>query len=142
MDVDFVQDNISVSHKGVLRGLHFQKAPHAQAKLVQVIKGMAQDVVVDLRPGSPTFKKSYSVTLDEQNGYQLFIPKGCAHGFLALSDEVVFHYKCDAYYAPATEAGVIFNDDQLDITWQLDESEIILSEKDMELPTLEDFLNG
>lgn len=142
MEVDFVQDNISVSHKGVLRGLHLQKAPHAQAKLVQVIKGMAQDVVVDLRPGSPTFKKCYSVTLDEKNGYQLFIPKGCAHGFLSLSDEVVFQYKCDAYYAPAAEAGVIFNDNQLDITWQLDESEILLSEKDMDLPTLEDFING
>lgn len=139
---DFVQDNISVSQRGTLRGMHFQKPPYAQAKLVQVIRGEVQDVVVDLRPDSPTFKQYFSLVLSEENGYQLYIPKGFAHGFLALSDEVIFHYKCDAYYHPEAEAGIIYNDPSLNIEWELEEDELILSDKDKELPTLIEYLNA
>ncbi|THD69338.1 dTDP-4-dehydrorhamnose 3,5-epimerase [Robertkochia marina] len=139
--LNFCQDNLSYSVKGVLRGLHFQRSPHAQAKLVQVIKGKVQDVVVDLRPESPTFKKYVSVVLSEENGYQLFVPKGMAHGFLALTDEVVFQYKCDAYYQPEAEAGIMYNDPELSIPWMMNEKELILSGKDKELPVLNQFLH-
>lgn len=138
---NFVQDNLSVSHKGVLRGLHFQESPHSQAKLVQVIKGKVQDIAVDMRPDSPTFKQYLSVTLSEDNGHQLYIPKGFAHGFLALSEEVVFHYKCDAYYHPQAEAGIIYNDPELAIPWDLEEEALILSEKDLVLPTLKQYFH-
>lgn len=136
LDIDFVQDNQSVSTKGVLRGLHFQGGDHAQAKLVRVIYGEVLDVVVDLRPESPTFKSSFKILLNDTNFHQLFIPQGFAHGFLTLSDVSVFSYKCDRYYSPGAESGLIYNDPDLEINWGMPESEFILSEKDRKLPTL------
>ncbi|MDC1226405.1 dTDP-4-dehydrorhamnose 3,5-epimerase [Algibacter sp.] len=135
-DINFVQDNESYSSKGVLRGLHYQKGAYAQAKLVRVIKGKILDVVVDLRTDSPTFSKHMSIELSEDNKTQLFIPRGFAHGFLVLSDTAIFSYKCDNFYNKASEGGVIYNDKDLNIDWKLDEKEFIISEKDLELPTL------
>ncbi len=134
--IDFVQDNQSVSTRGVLRGLHFQEGSHAQAKLVRVIFGEVLDVVVDLRPDSPSFKKSLSILLNDKNHHQLFIPQGFAHGFLTLSDVSVFSYKCDRYYSPGAESGIIYNDPDLAIDWGMPENELILSEKDKNLSTL------
>lgn len=134
-DVSFVQDNLSVSSKGTLRGLHFQKGRASQAKLIQVLQGKVQDVVVDLRPDSATFGRSFSVVLDDVERKQLFIPKGFAHGFLALTDRVLFSYKCDEFYAPEAEAGIQYNDPELGISWQLPDSELVLSDKDKELKT-------
>lgn len=136
-DIDFVQDNQSTSHKGVLRGLHFQKGEFAQAKLVRVIKGSVLDVVVDIRPNSKTFGKHFSMILNEQNNKQVFIPKGFAHGFLTLEDNTIFAYKCDNYYNRASESGIIYNDTFLDIDWQFPEKELIISQKDQTLPTFE-----
>ncbi|MBL7471753.1 dTDP-4-dehydrorhamnose 3,5-epimerase [Robertkochia sediminum] len=129
-EVNFVQDNLSVSVKGTLRGLHFQKGSDSQAKLVQVLKGKVQDVVVDLRPGSSTYGNTFSIVLDDIERKQLFIPKGFAHGFLALSDEVLFSYKCDGFYAPGSESGIIYNDPDLNVEWQLPAEELVLSDKD------------
>lgn len=126
----FVQDNESSSRYGVLRGLHFQKPPHAQAKLVRVIKGTVLDIALDIRKGSPTFGHHVSVELSGENKRQLFIPRGFAHGFAVLSDEVVFQYKCDNYYAPGSEGGILWNDPALGIDWKLPEKDVILSEKD------------
>lgn len=128
--VRFVQDNESKSSYGVLRGLHFQKPPYAQAKLVRVIKGCVQDVAVDLRKGSPTYGKYFSVELSEDNHRQLFIPKGFAHGFCVLSEEVIFQYKCDNYYAPQSEGAVRWDDPDLAIEWQIPSSDMTLSDKD------------
>ena len=136
LDIDFVQDNQSVSSRGVLRGLHFQAGDHAQAKLVRVIYGEVLDVVVDLRPESPTFKSSFKILLNDKNFHQLFIPQGFAHGFLTLSEVSVFSYKCDRYYSPGAESGLIYNDPELAIDWGMPEDEFILSEKDKQLPTL------
>lgn len=136
LEIDFVQDNQSVSTRGVLRGLHFQEGNHAQAKLVRVIYGEVLDVVVDLRPESPSFKKSLSILLNDKNHHQLFIPQGFAHGFLTLSEVSVFSYKCDRYYSPGAESGVLYNDPDLAIDWGMPEEELILSEKDKNLPTL------
>lgn len=136
-DIDFVQDNQSTSHKGVLRGLHFQKDEFAQAKLVRVIKGSVLDVVVDIRPNSKTFGKHFSMNLSEQNNKQLFIPKGFAHGFLVLEDNTIFAYKCDNYYNKASESGIIYNDKTLNIDWQFSKEDLIISEKDQILPTFE-----
>ena len=133
--IDFVQDNESYSSKGVLRGLHFQKGEHAQAKLVRVIKGSVLDVVVDLREDSNTFGKHFSIELSEENKTQLFVPRGFAHGFIVLSDTVVFSYKCDNFYNKSSESGLIYNDESLNIDWQLPESEFVISEKDLILPT-------
>ena len=138
LEIDFVQDNQSVSKKGVLRGLHFQKGDHAQAKLVRVIYGEVLDVVVDLRPDSSTFRSHFSVILNDKNQHQLFIPQGFAHGFITLSETSVFLYKCDRFYSPGSESGIIYNDKDLAIDWILPESEMILSEKDTKLPTLQD----
>jgi dTDP-4-dehydrorhamnose 3,5-epimerase len=135
MDIDFVQDNQSKSQKGVLRGLHFQEGEHAQAKLVRVLQGRVLDVVVDLRKSSATFGKSFSIELSEDSHQQLFVPRGFAHGFLVLSETAVFFYKCDNYYNKASERGIIFNDTDLAIDWQLSEKDLILSEKDQVLPT-------
>lgn len=135
---EFVQDNQSVSRYGVLRGLHYQTGEFAQTKIVRVIYGKVLDVVVDLRPDSPTFKKTYSVILDDENLYQLFVPKGFAHGFLTLSEKSVFAYKCDQYYKPGSEAGIIFNDPELNIDWNFPEAEMIISEKDRKQPTLKE----
>jgi dTDP-4-dehydrorhamnose 3,5-epimerase len=133
----FVQDNESFSTKGVLRGLHYQIGEHAQAKLVRVIQGRVLDVAVDLRAGSPTFSQYVAVELTETNKKQLFIPRGFAHGFVVLSDTAIFSYKCDNFYNKESEGGIIYNDPTLSIDWQLAESSLIVSEKDLVLPTLE-----
>ena len=132
--VNFIQDNQSYSSRGTLRGLHFQKGDAAQAKLVRVTKGSAYDVAVDLRPESPTFKQWYGVELSEENHLQFFIPRGFAHAFVALEDNTVFQYKVDNYYSGVNDGGVIWNDEELDITWP--GLELELSEKDKNLPKL------
>ena len=124
---EFVQDNQSYSTYGVVRGLHFQKAPYAQAKLVRVVSGKVLDVAVDLRPGSPTYGKHVSVELSGENHLQFFIPEGFAHGFSVLSPEVVFQYKCSAFYNKESEGGIMFNDPDLGIDWGLEEKDMILS---------------
>jgi len=136
-DVNFVQDNQSSSQRGVIRGLHFQRGEHAQAKLVRVLKGRVLDVAVDLRKGSPTYGKSFSIELTEDNGLQFFIPRGFAHGFEVLSEQAVFFYKCDNYYHKAADGGIYYLDPSLDIQWQTVESERILSAKDQQLPLLQ-----
>lgn len=137
-EVKFVQDNESKSSYGVLRGLHFQKPPHAQAKLVRVVKGRVLDVAVDLRKGSPTFGKHVAVELTEENHRQLFIPRGFAHGFAVLSDEAVFQYKCDNYYAPQSEGSVLWNDPDIGIEWGIPSEDVMLSEKDRNAPLLKE----
>lgn len=132
--VNFIQDNQSYSSKGTLRGLHFQKGNAAQAKLVRVTKGSAYDVVVDLRPDSPTFKHWYGVELTEDNHLQFFIPRGFAHAFVALEDNTIFQYKVDNYYSSVNDGGVIWDDQELAITWP--ELDLELSEKDKNLPKL------
>lgn len=132
----FVQDNQSLSQRGVLRGLHFQTGEYAQSKLVRVIQGSVLDVAVDLRKDSPTFGKHFSILLSEQNKLQLFIPRGFAHGFVVLENDTIFSYKCDNYYNKLAERGIMYNDPDLDIDWMLEESEIQLSKKDKILPTL------
>jgi len=129
-----VQDNESFSVKGTLRGLHYQKGEHSQAKLVRVIKGKVLDIVVDIRNESPTFGEHFSLELSEENKQQLFIPRGFAHGFVVLSDTAIFFYKCDNYYNKESEAGIIYNDKHLYIDWKISEDEIIISEKDLMLP--------
>ena len=135
--VIFVQDNESFSSKGVLRGLHYQVGEHAQAKLVRVIKGKVLDVAVDVRENSKTFGQHVAVELSEDNKKQLFVPRGFAHGFIVLSDTAIFSYKCDNLYNKASEGGIIYNDPKLNIDWQLPEKELLVSEKDVVLPTLE-----
>lgn len=130
LEVTFVQDNQSKSNRGVLRGLHFQQGEFAQAKLVRVIQGKVLDVVVDIRPGSPTFGKTFSVILSGENQKQIFVPRGFAHGFSVLEDNSIFSYKCDNYYNKASESGIIYNDPELAIDWMLSEEEVLLSEKD------------
>ena len=136
--VHFVQDNESKSSYGVLRGLHFQKPPYAQAKLVRVVKGCVLDVAVDLRNGSPTYGKYEAVELSEKNRRQLFIPRGFAHGFCVLSDEVIFQYKCDNYYSPQSEGAVRWDDPDLSIDWRIPAEDVVLSEKDRAHPALKD----
>ncbi|WP_445386675.1 dTDP-4-dehydrorhamnose 3,5-epimerase [Robiginitalea sp. IMCC44478] len=136
--VHFVQDNLSSSAKNVLRGLHFQQGEHAQAKLVQVLRGAVLDVVVDLRPESPTYGRHYSTELSERDHKMVFIPKGMAHGFLSLEEGTLFSYKCDAYYHPGSEGGIIYNDPELSIDWGKSEDKLILSDKDRELPLFKD----
>ncbi len=133
--MDFVQDNQSYSKKNVLRGLHFQRPPFAQTKLVRVIAGCIQDVAVDLRKEQPTYGKYFSIELSGENRKQLLIPKGFAHGFLVLTEYVEAIYKCDAFYNRESEAGIIFNDPQLKIQWNVPAEEMIVSEKDLHLPT-------
>jgi len=130
----FVQDNQSYSTKGVLRGLHYQTGKYAQAKLIRVIKGKVLDVALDIRKNSKTFGEYIALELSEENKKQIFIPKGFAHGFIVLSDTAIFSYKCDNYYNKASEAGIIYNDKDLNINWQLPEEQIIISEKDKILP--------
>ena len=134
--VHFVQDNESKSRYGVLRGLHFQKGEHAQAKLVRVVNGAVWDVAVDLRPGSPTYGKWHGEMLTGENHLMMFIPRGFAHGFSVLSEEVVFQYKCDNFYAPSAEGAIAWNDPTLAVDWRLPEKDIILSEKDKHHPFL------
>lgn len=135
ISVRFVQDNESKSSFGVLRGLHFQKPPYEQCKLVRVVAGKVLDVAVDLRKGSPTFGKYLAVELSGDNHLQFFIPQGFAHGYCVLSEEAVFQYKCDEFYHPEAEGGVQWNDPDLAINWPLDESEVVLSEKDRRHPS-------
>ncbi|MEO6850631.1 MAG: dTDP-4-dehydrorhamnose 3,5-epimerase [Mucilaginibacter sp.] len=133
----FVQDNQSYSTKGVLRGLHLQKGDSAQAKLVRVVKGEVLDVAVDLRSGSKTFGKHFGVRLSADNNLQFFIPRGFGHGFVVLSDDAIFSYKCDNYYDKAAEGGLHYADPALAIDWILPHDELIVSAKDVELPTLD-----
>ena len=140
-DVKFVQDNESKSSYGVIRGLHFQKGEHAQAKLVRVVKGRVLDVAVDLRKGSPTFGKHVATELSEENHRQLFIPRGFAHGFSVLSDEVIFQYKCDNLYAPQSEGAVVWNDPDLAIDWMIPSDKVLLSDKDRKHPRLKDIID-
>lgn len=137
IEANFVQDNESRSRKGVLRGLHFQREPHAQAKLVRVVQGRVLDVAVDIRKDSSTFGKYVAVELSGDNKRQLFIPKGFAHGYVVLEDNTVFQYKCDEYYHPESEDGIAWNDPQLGIEWGIHESEVILSEKDRVRDTID-----
>lgn len=137
IEATFVQDNESRSRKGVLRGLHFQREPHAQAKLVRVVQGRVLDVAVDIRKNSSTFGKYVAVELSGDNKRQLFIPKGFAHGYVVLEDNTVFQYKCDEYYHPESEDGIAWNDPQLGIEWGIHESEVILSEKDRVRDTID-----
>ena len=134
----FIQDNESKSCYGVLRGLHYQKGEYSQAKLVRVIKGRVLDVAVDIRKSSPTFSQYVMVELSEDNKRQLFIPRGFAHGFLVLSDEAVFTYKVDNTYAPLHEAGICWNDPDINIQWTIDPKDVITSEKDLKAPCLRD----
>ena len=136
--VRFVQDNESKSKFGVLRGLHFQCGRAAQSKLVRVVKGKVLDVAVDIRRGSPTFGRHVAVELTAENKRQFFVPRGFAHGFSVLSDEAVFQYKCDNYYAPGSEGGIAGDDPALAIDWRLPAGEILLSEKDRRHPQLAD----
>ena len=134
--IKFIQDNESFSNKGVLRGLHFQKSPFKQSKLVRVSFGEIQDVIVDIRKKSKTFGKHISLKLSKENGRQLFVPKGFAHGFLVLSDQAIVNYKVDNYYSKEHDSGILFNDSDLNINWEFDPSEIESSEKDLNLPQL------
>jgi len=137
-EVNFVQDNQSYSTKNVFRGLHLQKGEHAQAKLVRVTKGEVLDVAVDLRKASPTYGQYYSVRLSEENNKQFFVPRGFAHGFVVLSDVAVFQYKCDNHYNKSSEGGLHYADPDLNIDWQVDGSELLVSDKDLVLPFLKD----
>ena len=139
---EFVQDNQSFSTYGVVRGLHFQKAPYSQAKLVRVVSGKVLDVAVDLRKGSKTFGKHVSVELSGENQLQFFIPEGFAHGFSVLSPEVVFQYKCSRFYNKESEGGIIFNDKTLAIDWKIDAKDMKLSPKDLENPTLKEYIKA
>ncbi len=129
--VCFVQDNESKSRYGVVRGLHYQKPPYTQSKLVRCVRGAVLDVAVDLRPGSPTFRRHVAVELTEENHRQMFIPKGFAHGFAVLSAEAVFQYKCDEFYHPEADAGIQLLDESLGIDWRIPREEMILSAKDL-----------
>ncbi|CAL2088305.1 dTDP-4-dehydrorhamnose 3,5-epimerase [Tenacibaculum sp. 190524A02b] len=136
--INFVQDNESKSSRGVLRGLHFQKPPFAQAKLVRCIQGKVLDVAVDIRIGSPTYGRYVAVELSEENKRQLFVPRGFAHGYSVLSEEAIFAYKVDNKYAPEYDSGIIWNDSDLNIDWQLEIDEVKLSGKDEKLATLKE----
>ena len=137
--VDFVQDNESCSSRGVMRGLHFQRPPHAQAKLVRCVRGSVLDVAVDIRRGSPTYGRHVSCLLTERNHRQFFIPRGFAHGFAVLSDTAVFQYKCDNYYCPEADGGISILDPTLGIDWGINPEEAILSDKDRKHPLLSEF---
>lgn len=139
MPIKFVQDNESMSSYGVIRGLHFQRPPFTQSKLVRCVKGAVLDVVVDIRKGSPTFGKYVAVELNEENHLQFFIPRGFAHGFAVLSDEAIFQYKCDNFYAPQADGGISILDGNLGIDWHIPMDKAILSEKDTKHPLLKDF---
>lgn len=139
---EFVQDNQSFSKYGVIRGLHYQLNPNAQCKLVRVLEGKILDVAVDIRKNSPTFGKHFSIELSGENKKQLLIPKGFAHGFSVLSPTAAVMYKCDALYSKESEGGIIFNDADLAIDWQLPETDTIVSEKDIILPSFKDCKNN
>jgi len=138
IDCNWIQDNESRSRFGVLRGLHYQAAPYTQAKLVRVIVGAVLDVAVDIRRGSPTFGRHVAVELSAENKRQLFVPRGFAHGFVVLSDDAIFQYKCDNQYAPSHERGIMFNDPALKIDWRVQVEQFILAPKDTRHPLLAD----
>ena len=140
MPIRFVQDNESMSTYGVMRGLHYQKMPYTQSKLVRCTKGRILDIALDIRKGSPTFGKHVAIELTEENHLQLFIPKGYAHGFAVLSKEAILQYKCDNFYKPQAEAGIQLRDEALDIDWKIPTKEAILSEKDLKYPYLKDMI--
>lgn len=142
IDVEFVQDNESQSQRGVLRGLHYQLNPMAQAKLVSVVQGEVLDVVVDIRKGSPTFGKYYSLLLTAGKRNQLYIPRGFAHGFSVLSETCIFQYKCDNFYSRESEGGISFNDPELNIDWGIDIKDAVVSDKDKVLPRFRDCRNN
>lgn len=142
IDTVFVQDNQSCSSYGVVRGLHFQKPPYAQAKLVCCTVGRVLDVAVDLRPNSPTYGKWYSVELSEENKRQFFIPRGFAHGFSVLSESAIFTYKCDNFYHPESEGGILLSDPQLAIDWRIPEESRIISDKDTKHPTFDEYTHN
>ncbi len=137
--VEFVQDNESCSSYGVMRGLHFQRPPHAQAKLVRCVHGRVLDVAIDIRKGSPTYGRHVAVELSEENHRQFFIPRGFAHGFAVLSDTAVFQYKCDNYYCPEADGGISILDQSLGIDWMIQPERAILSDKDTRHPLFRDF---
>ena len=139
MEINFVQDNESKSRYGVLRGLHFQLPPYTQSKLVRVVKGKVVDVAVDLRKGSPTYGKYAMCELSEDNHRQFFVPQGMAHGFVVLSEEAVFQYKCDDFYHPEAEGGIMWNDPSINVQWPISAADISLSERDKCHPLLKDF---
>ena len=139
LDVTFVQDNESLSHYGVLRGLHFQRPPFAQSKLVRCVKGAVLDVAVDIRGGSPTYGQHAAVELTEDNHRQFFIPKGFAHGFAVLSETAVFQYKCDEFYHPEADGGISILDGSLGIDWKIPTDKVLLSDKDTKHPLFKDF---
>lgn len=141
MPVKFVQDNESMSSYGVIRGLHFQRPPFTQSKLVRCVKGAVLDIAVDIRKGSPTYGKYVAAELNEENHLQFYVPRGFAHGFAVLSDVAVFQYKCDNYYAPQSEGGIQLKDKSLGIDWIIPEGKAIISEKDAINPLLEEFDN-
>ena len=140
-DCHSVQENEAKSLYGVVRGLHFQLPPHAQSKLVRVIKGRILDVAVDIRKGSPTFGKHIAIELSDENHLQIFIPHGFAHGYSVLSEEAVVEYKCDNYYAPESEGAIAWDDEALAIDWGIPAEQVILSEKDKHHPTLAECKN-
>ena len=137
--INFVQDNESMSSYGVMRGLHFQRPPYTQSKLVRCVKGKVLDVAVDIRKGSPTYGQHVAVELSEDNHRQFFVPRGFAHGFAVLSDTAVFQYKCDNFYAPQADGGISIKDDSLGIDWKIPTDMVILSEKDTLHSCLKDF---
>ena len=138
MPINFVQDNESMSSYGVMRGLHYQKMPYTQSKLVRCVKGAVLDVAVDIRKDSPTFGQHVAVELTEDNHRQLFVPRGFAHGFAVLSDTAIMQYKCDNFYAPQADAGIQLLDEELGIDWRIPTAEALLSEKDLKHPCLRD----
>ncbi len=140
IDVTFIQDNESCSSYGVVRGLHFQKPPYAQAKLVRVVEGTVLDVAVDIRKGSATYGQHVAVELSADNKRQLFLPKGMAHGFAVLSERAVFQYKCDEYYHPEAEGAIAWDDPTLAIDWQIELDKVLLSDKDRRHPSFNDFV--
>jgi dTDP-4-dehydrorhamnose 3,5-epimerase len=142
IDTKFIQDNQSKSSLGVLRGIHFQKPPFAQAKLVRVLSGKVLDVAVDLRPESATFGEYFAIELTAENKKQLFIPRGFGHGFVVLSQTAEFAYKCDNLYSKEHESGIIYNDSDLKIDWQIETSELIISDKDQQLKSFVEFKNS
>lgn len=142
ISTEFVQDNESRSQRNALRGLHYQINPMAQAKLVRVVEGEVMDVVVDIRKGSPTFGKTFSILLSEENKKQLYIPRGFAHGFSVVSEDCIFQYKCDNFYSKESEGGILFSDSELNIDWGIAPENAIVSDKDKVLPSFKDCVNN
>lgn len=138
--IDFVQDNESKSKYGVVRGLHFQKPPFAQAKLVRVVRGAVLDVAVDIRKNSKTYGDHIAVELSEDNHKQLFIPRGFAHGFSVLTEDVIFQYKCDNFYSPSNEGSILWNDKSLNIDWMIPTDKAIISDKDLSSPSFDELI--